>query len=97
MGVVYGVGGDVDEESSSLRERLREDRRADGQPLYTPLVALSIMVFFALSLQCLSTLAVLRKESGTWRWPAAAFVWMTAVAWVSAFVVYQGGRALGFE
>src|SRR5690606_31976090 len=57
MGVVHGVGDDVDEESATLRDRIRAEKRADGTPLYTPLVATSLMVFFALAMQCLSTLA----------------------------------------
>ncbi len=97
MGVVYGLGGDVDEETPALRDRLRAEVRADGTPLYTPLVATSIMVFFAISLQCLSTLAVLRKESGSWVWPVVAFVSMGALAWLAAFLVYQGGRLLGLS
>lgn len=96
MGVVYGIGDDVDEASEPLRERLRTDVRADGTRTYTPLVGLSLMVFFAIALQCLSTLAVLRKESGGWAWPAAAFGFTLVLAWVAAFVVYQGGRLLGF-
>lgn len=94
MGVVYGVGDGADEGSTALRDRIREDRRADGSPTYTPLVGLSLMVFFALALQCLSTLAVLRKETGGWRWPVAVFAWNGALAWVSSFLVYQGGRLL---
>ncbi|MEQ1566571.1 MAG: ferrous iron transporter B [Myxococcota bacterium] len=96
MGVVYGIGDDVTEDDPSLRERLRTDRRPDGSLTYTPLVGGSLLVFFAIALQCTSTLAVLRKESGTWTWPVLAFVWTLGLAWVSAFVVYQGGRALGF-
>ncbi len=96
MGVVYGVGADVDEESPALRDRIRNARHADGSPVYTPLTALSIMVFFALSLQCLSTIAVLRKESGSWGWTAFTFAYMTALAYGASFVVVQVGRALGF-
>lgn len=97
LGVVYGVGDDVDEQNATLRERLRTHTRPDGRPTYTPLVGVSIMVFFALALQCLSTLAVLRKETGGWRWPAVAFAWTGALAWVAAFIVYQGGRLLGLS
>jgi len=97
MGVVYNVGGDVDEESVSLRERIRAETRADGKPAYTPLVGLSLMVFFALACQCMSTLAVVKRESGGWRWPAFLFVYMTALAWIASFTVYQGGRLLGFS
>ncbi|MEZ4236108.1 MAG: ferrous iron transport protein B [Myxococcota bacterium] len=97
LGVVYGIGEDVDEADEGLRERLQEDRRADGRATYTPLVAMSLMVFFAFALQCLSTMAVLRKESGGWRWPLAAFAWNGALAYGAALLVFQGGRLLGFE
>lgn len=96
MGLVHGIGEDVDEESAALRDRIRQEVRADGSPLYTPLVGISLMVFFALAMQCLSTLAVLRKETGGWRWPGFILTYMTLLAWFSAFFVYQGGRLLGF-
>jgi ferrous iron transport protein B len=95
MGLVYGVGDDVDEESSSLRERIQNDRRADGTPVYTPLMGLSLMVFFALACQCLSTLAVVKRETRGWRWPTFLFVYMTVLAWVASFCIYQGGLLLG--
>jgi ferrous iron transport protein B len=97
MGVVYGVGGEVDEESTSLRERLRGERRPDGSPLYTPLVGLSLMVFFALACQCMSTLAAIYRETRSMGWVLFLFTYMTALAWITSFVVYQGGRLLGFE
>ncbi len=96
MGLVYGIGEEADEESAALRDRIRAETHTDGSPVYTPLVGLSIMVFFALAMQCLSTLAVLKKETEGWRWPAFVFIYMTALAWVAAFGVYQGGRLLGF-
>ena len=96
LGIVYGLG-DVDEEDLALRDRLRMATGPDGKPVFTVLSGLSIMVFFALSMQCLSTLAVLKKETGGWRWPTFVFVYMTALAWGTSFVVFQGGRALGFE
>ena len=95
MGLVYGMGGDVDEASTPLRDRIRAERRPDGTPVYTPLSGLSLLVFFALACQCMSTLAVLKRETRSWRWPAFLFVYMTALAWVCSFLVYQGGRLLG--
>lgn len=97
MGVVYGIGADADEESLPLREKLRAERRPDGSRVWTPLTGVSLMVFFALSAQCMSTLAVVRRESGGWRWPTFLFVYMTVLAWGTSLVVYQGGRLLGFE
>lgn len=96
MGVIYGVGDAANEESIALRDRMRAETRADGSPVYTPLVGLSLMVFFALACQCLSTLAVVRRETHGWGWPVFLFVYMTVLAWGASFLVYQGGRFLGF-
>ncbi len=97
MGVVYGFGEDTDEESPSLREKIRSETREDGRPVYSPLVGLSLMVFFALACQCMSTLAVVRRETRTWRWPLFLFAYMTVLAWLASFAVFQGGKLLGFE
>jgi ferrous iron transport protein B len=96
MAIVYGVDESAND-GATLRENLREQRRADGSRLYTPLVCLSLMVFFALACQCMSTLAVVKRETAGWRWPLFMFAYMTALAWLASFVVYQGGRAIGFE
>jgi ferrous iron transport protein B len=96
MGVVYGVGSGADEENRSLRDKIRAERRPDGRPVYTPLVGLTLMLFFALSCQCMSTLAVVRRETNSLRWPAFLFTYMTVLAWVVSLGVYQGGRLLGF-
>jgi len=96
LGIVYAVGGDADEESESLRTALKTEKKADGTKAYTPLMALSLMVFFALACQCMSTLAVVRRESGSYKWPLFLFGYMTVLAWVASFIVYQGGRLLGF-
>lgn len=96
MGLVYGIGEDVDEETPALRDRIRAETHADGAPVYTPLSGLSLLVFFALAAQCMSTLAVVKRETGGYAWPAFLFAYMTALAWVCSFAVYQGGRLLGF-
>jgi ferrous iron transport protein B len=96
MGIVFGIGDDADAEDAVLRERLRAATWPDGRTLFTPLVCLSLMIFFALACQCMSTLAVMARETRSWRWPAFTFVYMTTLAWVSSFAVYQIGSALGF-
>jgi ferrous iron transport protein B len=96
MGVVYSVGSDVDENSPGLRHALETAKRPDGRPLYTPLVGLCLMIFFALACQCMSTLAVVRRETGGMKWPLFLFGYMTVLAWVVTTVIYQGGRLLGF-
>lgn len=95
MALIYGIE-DSDDGGAPLRERIRSEALADGTPRYTPLVGLSLLVFFALACQCMSTLAVVRRETRTWRWPAFMFAYMTGLAWVASFVVYQGGKLLGF-
>ncbi|MDD5088141.1 MAG: ferrous iron transport protein B [bacterium] len=96
LSVVHGVGGS-DEETSSLRDALRGERRTDGSLMFTPLLGLSILVFFVLACQCVSTVAIVRRETGGWRWPAFMIAYMTALAWLGSFAVYQGGRLLGFS
>jgi ferrous iron transport protein B len=94
MGLVYGLGDDVDEQSLGLRERIRAATHADGRPVYSPLVGLSLMVFFALACQCMSTLAVVRRETRSWRWPTFLFTYTLALAWLASFSVYQAGSLL---
>ncbi|HEV8129092.1 MAG TPA: ferrous iron transport protein B [Candidatus Eisenbacteria bacterium] len=95
MATVYSLDGSRDP-SMSLRETLPKvkDERT-GLPVYTPLVAISLMVFFALACQCMSTVAVARRETNSWRWPIFMLVFMNAIAWVASFLVFQGGRMLG--
>jgi ferrous iron transport protein B len=95
MALVYRVPGD-DEDVAPLRERIRAEKTADGSPRFTPAVGLSLMVFFAFACQCMSTLAVVRRETQSWRWPAVLFAYMTALAYVSSLLVFQVGRAFGF-
>jgi ferrous iron transport protein B len=95
LGLVYGAGN-VDDEAIPLRQKLREEMK-DGRPRYTPLVGLSLLVFFALSCQCMSTLAVVRRETKTWKWPVFMFAYMTLLAYGASLLVYQGGRLLGFS
>jgi len=101
LGVIYQLGPDVDVGSASDQSRLGNQLRAarwddTGQPVYNLPVALSIMVFFALCAQCAATLAVIRRETNSWRWPAFTFMYMTVLAYVGALLTYQVGiRLLG--
>ncbi|HEU0035358.1 MAG TPA: ferrous iron transport protein B [Kofleriaceae bacterium] len=97
LGIVYSVGEGADDNSEPLRKAMREAKRPDGSRAYTPLVGLSLMVFFALACQCMSTLAVVKRETRSWRWPLFLFGYMTTLAWVVSFLVYQGGKLLGFQ
>ena len=95
LGTIYSLG-EVDEESASLRDALRSATWADGREVFNIPVALSIMVFFALCAQCVSTLAVIQRETGRWRWPVLTFAYMTLLAYIGAFVTYQFGMAWGW-
>jgi ferrous iron transport protein B len=94
LGIVFDIGA-ADESNQPLRDTLRTATRADGSRLFTPLSGLALMVFFVLACQCMSTLAVVRRESGSWKWPAFIFAYQTALAYVCALIVYQGGRWFG--
>jgi len=90
MATIYGVAH-AGENEIILREALRAD------PAFSPLVAVSLMVFYVFALQCMSTLAVARRELDTWKWPAVMWGYMFALAYLFSLLVYQGGRLLGFE
>ena len=95
LGIVFGIA-EADEESVSLRSSLQNAQRADGSPLMSPLTGVSLMVFFVLACQCMSTLVVVRKESGSWRWPLFMFGYMSVLAYVASLTVYQVGSALAW-
>jgi ferrous iron transport protein B len=97
LSIVYNIGEDATEESSSLIEAVRNARRADGSPAWTPLVAVSMMVFFVLACQCMSTIAIVRRETNSWRWPLFMVGYMLVLAYVGSLITYQGGRLLGFS
>jgi len=95
MGITFSLG-EADETSDALRDQLATATWPDGRPLLTPLVGISLMVFYVFACQCISTLAVVRKETGTWRWPIFLFVYMTVTAYLASLAIYQIGRAAGW-
>ncbi len=98
LGQVYGVGSEAKEESVVLRQALLADVDPETkEPRFTPLVGVSLMVFFVLAMQCLSTVAVVRRETASWRWPLVMIAYMNGLAWVCAFATYQVGRLLGYS
>jgi ferrous iron transport protein B len=99
LGVIYQLGPDVDVGSEGDQYRLQSQLKAarwddTGEPVYNLPVALSIMVFFALCAQCAATLAVIRRETNSWRWPAFTFLYMTTLAYFGALLTYQIGIRL---
>ncbi|MCW7494151.1 ferrous iron transport protein B [Leptospira sp. 2 VSF19] len=95
LAVLYG--SEENEEGESLRSMLRTEKREDGSPVWTPLSGLSLLVFFAFASQCMSTLAVTKKETGTLFWPVVQFLYMTTLAICSSFLIFQLGKILGFS
>ena len=88
------VGAPTDSEVGVL-ERIHAAKRDDGTPLLTVATAVSLLIFFVLAMQCLSTVVTVRRETRGWRWPIVQFAWMSGLAWLGAFVAYQGLRAAG--
>ena len=95
MGTVYSVGADSDEESKPLRQKLGEDKWPDGRPVWTTATAISILVYFVIAMQCVSTLAVVKRETNSWKWPIFMQVYMTALAWIAAFIAFHGAKMFG--
>jgi ferrous iron transport protein B len=89
LGTIYALGGDADESSDNLKDQLRAARWPDGKPVFTLATAFSIMVFFALCAQCVSTLMTIQRETNSWSWPIFSFVTMTALAYLGACLTYQ--------
>lgn len=91
LGTIYNLGNKEDEGSIALRETMQAERWPDGRLVYTPVVALSVMVFFALCCQCGATLATIKRETGSWWYALFTFTYMTGLAYVGALLVYQIG------
>lgn len=91
LGIMFSMGGDVDEASGDLRKALSEATWPDGRRVVTPWTAVGLMVFFALCCQCMATLATVKRETNTWKWPVFMFVYMTALAYIFAVAIHQIG------
>lgn len=96
LGIIYSQGEvKEDEQRQQLGEKIREDwKESPVRSRYGVVVALSIMVFFALCMQCASTLAVIRRETKSWSWPAFTFAYMTVLAYVAALLTFQVGKLI---
>ena len=94
MGIVYAAG-DTEDDDTPLRASMQADRYANGKPVWTPLVAITMLIWFVIAMQCLSTVAIVRRETGGWKWPLLQLAYMNALAYVLCVIVYQLGRALG--
>jgi ferrous iron transport protein B len=96
LSIIYNVGKDENEESQTLIQAVRDAKDETGKPAWTPLTAITLMVFFVLAMQCMSTIAVVRRETNSWSWTLFMVFYMTALAYFAAFLTYQGGKMFGF-
>lgn len=95
LGIIFSLGGDVDSESHDLTSALRNATWPDGRPLMTPWTAAGLMAFFALCAQCMATLATVRRETNSWKWPVFMFTYMTTLAYLAAVAIHQLGQWVG--
>jgi ferrous iron transport protein B len=88
LATIYSLGGTEDE--TTVKERLRTEINPEtGEPRYTPAVGFSLLVFYTFAMQCMSTLAVVKRETKGWKWPMIQLAYMTGLAYLSAFIVFQ--------
>jgi ferrous iron transport protein B len=98
LAIVHHVKNEGEGVTAGLIGALQSAKSSDtGKPLYTPLVGVGLMVFYVFACQCFSTYAVLKRETGSWGWTLFTIFYMTGLAWLASFMVYQGGRLLGFS
>jgi ferrous iron transport protein B len=95
MGVVFNSEAS-DKDTTPLRQSMLAARWPDGRVLFTPLTCITLMIFYVFAMQCMSTIAVVRRETNGWKWPIFQTAYMTGTAWILSLVVYQAGRGLGF-
>lgn len=94
LNTIYSVEDEGDEALSLQKKLQRDINETTGEPVYNVWTALSLMIFFALAMQCMSTIAIVRRETNSWKWPAIMFTYMTGLAYLCSFIVYQVGTSL---
>ncbi|MDQ3141424.1 MAG: ferrous iron transport protein B [Bacteroidota bacterium] len=87
MATIYGLASD--DGSMRLRDRMKAERRKDGSLFFDKKTSLSLVIFYAFALQCMSTLAIFKRETGSWKWPAIQFIYMGLLAYLGSLLVYQ--------
>jgi ferrous iron transport protein B len=89
MATLYSVEGGKDADRQTLHQRMQSARREDGTPVYTLATGVSLMIFYVFAMQCMSTLAVVRRETRSWKWPMIQLVYLTGLAYIASFIAYQ--------
>jgi ferrous iron transport protein B len=91
LNTIYSIE-ESDGENATLKEKLINDVNPEtGKPVYTIATAISLMIFFALAMQCMSTIAIVKRETNSWKWPTAMFLYMTSLAYLCSFIAFQIG------
>jgi ferrous iron transport protein B len=88
MATLYSVGDDSKDNNSTLRQKMQAAVKSDGTKVYTLASGLSLMVFYMLAMQCMSTLAVVKRETKSWKWPVFQLIYMTGLAYLMSLLVY---------
>ena len=97
MATIYSIENTGDD-MVQLSDAMKNDiNLSTGLPVFTPLVAVSLMVFYVYAAQCMATFAIIRRETNTWKWPLFMIIYMNILAYLLSFLVYQGGLWLGFS
>jgi ferrous iron transport protein B len=87
MATLYSVG--TEENNMRLKEKMRQARGPDGKPVFNLASGISLMIFYLFAMQCMSTLAVVRRETRSWKWPVIQFIYMTSLAYIMSLIAYQ--------
>ncbi len=88
MATIYSIGS-ATEDDGSIRKQMKAELRPDGKPLYSMATALSLLIFYVFAMQCMSTMAVVKRETGTWKWPIVQFLFMGVLAYLGSLLVYN--------
>ena len=89
MATLYSVGEGEEEVGETLKNKMQTATRADGSRVYTTATGFSLLIFYLLAMQCMSTLAVVKRETGSWKWPIIQLIYMTALAYILSLITYQ--------
>ncbi len=90
IATIYSIGSVSEEDENTIKERLAAEVNPEtGEPRFTPAVGFSLLVFYTFAMQCMSTLAIVYRETKGWKWPAVQLLYMTGLAYLSAFIVFQ--------
>ena len=87
MATLYSVGDDSG--NSTLREKMSNAKKEDGTKVYTLATGLSLLIFYVLAMQCMSTIAIVKRETKSWKWPLIQLAYMSGLAYLCSFIVYQ--------